>query len=141
MVLRVAIMCADPSPLAGRLLIARGEGGMDTVIRNTLSSLRRTPPQTPTTLLNASLSTGDLAARPEGQQLRDKIILDFLADDVDTEYERIAALGVAWTMLPTTQAGCNVGPGGFMEAMRGRSEEQPSRQSVPLPAQSRGVDR
>ena len=45
----------------------------------------------------------DLAARPEGQQLRDEIMLDFMADDVDVEYERIAALGVAWVMLPTTQ--------------------------------------
>ena len=45
----------------------------------------------------------DLAVRPEGQQLRDEIILDFMADDVDAEYERIAALGVGWVMLPTTQ--------------------------------------
>ena len=45
----------------------------------------------------------DLAARPEGQQPRDEIILDFMADDVDAEYERIAALSVVWVMLPTTQ--------------------------------------
>jgi len=45
----------------------------------------------------------DLAARPEGQQQRDEMILDFMADDVDAEYERIAALGVAWVMLPATQ--------------------------------------
>ncbi len=45
----------------------------------------------------------DLAARPEGLQLRDEIILDFLAADVDAEYERIAALGVAWVMVPATQ--------------------------------------
>jgi predicted enzyme related to lactoylglutathione lyase len=45
----------------------------------------------------------DQAARPEGQQPRDEIILDFMAGDVDAEYERIAALGVAWVMLPTTQ--------------------------------------
>lgn len=39
-------MSAYPSPLAGRLLIARGEGGMNAVIRNTLSNftlLCRTP--------------------------------------------------------------------------------------------------
>jgi len=34
---------------------------------------------------------------------RDDIILDFLVDDVDAEYERIAALGVDWVMPPTTQ--------------------------------------
>ena len=38
-----------------------------------------------------------------GPGRRDAIILDFLADDVDAEYERIAALGVDWVMLPTTQ--------------------------------------
>jgi predicted enzyme related to lactoylglutathione lyase len=45
----------------------------------------------------------DQAARPEGQQPRDEIILDFMAGDVDAEYARIAALGVAWVMLPATQ--------------------------------------
>jgi predicted enzyme related to lactoylglutathione lyase len=45
----------------------------------------------------------NLAGRPEGQQLRDEIILDFMADDVDAEYERIAALGVTWVMLPANQ--------------------------------------
>jgi len=45
----------------------------------------------------------DQAARPEGQQLRDETILDFLVGDADAEYERIAALGVAWIMPPTTQ--------------------------------------
>jgi predicted enzyme related to lactoylglutathione lyase len=34
---------------------------------------------------------------------RDDIILDFLVDDVDAEYGRIAALGVDWVMPPTTQ--------------------------------------
>jgi uncharacterized glyoxalase superfamily protein PhnB len=34
---------------------------------------------------------------------RDQIILDFVADDVDAEYPRIAALGVDWVMPPTTQ--------------------------------------
>ena len=45
----------------------------------------------------------DGAARPEGHQLRDETILDFVVGDVDAEYERIAALGVAWVMPPTTQ--------------------------------------
>ncbi len=45
----------------------------------------------------------DLPTRPEGQQRQDEIILDFMADDVDAEYERIAAMGVSWVMLPTTQ--------------------------------------
>ena len=43
------------------------------------------------------------AARPEGQQFRDEIILDFMVGDVDAEFKRIAALGVAWVMPPTTQ--------------------------------------
>ena len=30
-------------------------------------------------------------------------MLDFLVDDVDAEYERIAALGVDWVMPPTDQ--------------------------------------
>jgi predicted enzyme related to lactoylglutathione lyase len=33
----------------------------------------------------------------------DEIVLDFVADDVDAEYPRIAALGVDWVMPPTTQ--------------------------------------
>jgi len=33
----------------------------------------------------------------------DEIILDFVVDDVDAEYSRIAALGVDWVMPPTTQ--------------------------------------
>jgi uncharacterized glyoxalase superfamily protein PhnB len=32
-----------------------------------------------------------------------EIILDFLVDDVDAEYPRIAALGVDWVLAPTTQ--------------------------------------
>jgi predicted enzyme related to lactoylglutathione lyase len=40
-------------------------------------------------------------ARAPGR--RDEIILDFVADDVDAEYPRIAALGVEWVMPPTTQ--------------------------------------
>jgi predicted enzyme related to lactoylglutathione lyase len=39
--------------------------------------------------------------RPAGR--RDGIILDFVVDDVDAEYARIAALGVDWVMPPTTQ--------------------------------------
>ena len=34
---------------------------------------------------------------------QDEVILDFLADDVDAEYPRIAALGVERVLLPTTQ--------------------------------------
>lgn len=30
-------------------------------------------------------------------------ILDFQVDDVDAEYERIAAMGVTWVLPPTTQ--------------------------------------
>jgi uncharacterized glyoxalase superfamily protein PhnB len=33
---------------------------------------------------------------------RDGIILDFVVDDVDAEYERITSLGVDWVMPPTT---------------------------------------
>ena len=45
-------------------------------------------------------------ARPAGLSAsgrRDEIILDFMVDDVDAEYRRIAALGVDWVMPPTTQ--------------------------------------
>ena len=45
-------------------------------------------------------------ARPAGRSAsgrRDEIILDFMVDDVDAEYRRIAALGVDWVMPPTTQ--------------------------------------
>jgi catechol 2,3-dioxygenase-like lactoylglutathione lyase family enzyme len=38
-----------------------------------------------------------------GQPRRDEIILDFLVDDVDAEYSRVAALGVDWVLPPTTQ--------------------------------------
>jgi predicted enzyme related to lactoylglutathione lyase len=38
---------------------------------------------------------------------RSGFVLDFLVDDVDAEYERIAALGVDWVMPPTDQPwGC-----------------------------------
>jgi catechol 2,3-dioxygenase-like lactoylglutathione lyase family enzyme len=33
----------------------------------------------------------------------DEVILDFLVDDVDAEYPRVAALGVQWVLPPTTQ--------------------------------------
>lgn len=33
----------------------------------------------------------------------DAVMLDFLVDDVDAEYPRIAALGVEWVLPPTTQ--------------------------------------
>jgi len=35
--------------------------------------------------------------------VRGEIILDFVVDDVDEEYERIARLGVEWVLPPTTQ--------------------------------------
>jgi uncharacterized glyoxalase superfamily protein PhnB len=34
---------------------------------------------------------------------RAEVILDFLAADVDAEYPRVDALGVAWVMRPATQ--------------------------------------
>jgi len=43
------------------------------------------------------------AARPGTPGPRDEIILDFVVNDVDAEYERIDALGVEWIMPPTTQ--------------------------------------
>jgi predicted enzyme related to lactoylglutathione lyase len=45
----------------------------------------------------------DRAARPGRAQHRAEIILDFQASDVDTEYQRIAGLGVDWVTPPTTQ--------------------------------------
>ena len=45
----------------------------------------------------------DMRARPEGPPARNQIILDFLTDDVDAEYQRISTLGVDWVMAPTTQ--------------------------------------
>jgi len=41
--------------------------------------------------------------RPGGQDRPPEVILDFLTDDVDAEYERIKALGVDWVLPPTTQ--------------------------------------
>ena len=38
-----------------------------------------------------------------GRRRQDEGILDFLVDDVDAEYPRIAALGVEWVLLPATQ--------------------------------------
>lgn len=38
-----------------------------------------------------------------GGRRRDEVILDFLVDDVDAEYPRIAALGVEWVLPPATQ--------------------------------------
>ena len=42
-------------------------------------------------------------AEGPGSARPDAIMLDFLVDDVDAEYQRIAALGVEWVLLPTTQ--------------------------------------
>lgn len=38
-----------------------------------------------------------------GPARRDEVVLDFLVDDVDAEYPRVAALGVDWVLPPTTQ--------------------------------------
>jgi predicted enzyme related to lactoylglutathione lyase len=38
-----------------------------------------------------------------GKPRPDEVILDFLTDDVDAEYRRVAALGVDWVLPPTTQ--------------------------------------
>jgi predicted enzyme related to lactoylglutathione lyase len=45
-------------------------------------------------------SPAEEAGRPAR---RAEVILDFMVDDVDAEYERIAALDVDWVMPPTTQ--------------------------------------
>ena len=42
----------------------------------------------------------DLLLRPG---CRDEVILDFLTEDVDAQYGRIASLDVGWVMPPTTQ--------------------------------------
>jgi predicted enzyme related to lactoylglutathione lyase len=39
---------------------------------------------------------------PEGVALG-AVILDFAADDIDVEFDRISALGVEWLMAPTLQ--------------------------------------
>jgi len=45
----------------------------------------------------------DQVAAPGHPERQHEIILDFMVDDVDAEYERIDALGVDWVMPPTTQ--------------------------------------
>ena len=72
----------------------------------------------------------DLSAWPESQQFRDEIILDFMADDVGAEYERIASMGVAWVMLPTTMPWGNRSmifrdPEGNLVNVFSRSKEAP----------------
>jgi len=42
-------------------------------------------------------------AEAADRRRQDEGILDFLVDDVDAEYPRIAALGVEWVLLPATQ--------------------------------------
>jgi predicted enzyme related to lactoylglutathione lyase len=71
----------------------------------------------------------DLPAWPESQR-RDEIMLDFMADDVDAEYERIASMGVAWVMLPTTMPWGNRSmifrdPEGNLVNVFSRSKEAP----------------
>jgi uncharacterized glyoxalase superfamily protein PhnB len=56
------------------------------------SKCRFTEEQTP-----GITCTSTLGAR------RGEIILDFVVDDVDAEYERISRLGVEWVLPPTTQ--------------------------------------
>lgn len=41
------------------------------------------------------------SGRPESRH--DEIVLDFMVDDVDQEFERIDRLGVDWVLPPTTQ--------------------------------------
>jgi predicted enzyme related to lactoylglutathione lyase len=72
----------------------------------------------------------DLPAWPEGQQRRDEIILDFMADDIGAEYQRIASMGVAWVMLPTTMPWGNRSmifrdPEGNLVNVFSRSKEAP----------------
>jgi predicted enzyme related to lactoylglutathione lyase len=43
------------------------------------------------------------AAGGDAPDRRPEVILDFLVDDVDAEYERIRALGVEWVLRPATQ--------------------------------------
>jgi predicted enzyme related to lactoylglutathione lyase len=45
----------------------------------------------------------DDAVRPGRPPHLGEVILDFLVDDVDAEYDRITALGVDWVMPPTNQ--------------------------------------
>jgi catechol 2,3-dioxygenase-like lactoylglutathione lyase family enzyme len=42
-------------------------------------------------------------AAGRGQPRQDEMILDFLVDDVDAEYARVAGLGVPFVLPPTTQ--------------------------------------
>jgi predicted enzyme related to lactoylglutathione lyase len=72
----------------------------------------------------------DLPAWPESQQRRDEIILDFMADDVGAEYERIASMGVVWVMPPTTMPWGNRSmifrdPEGNLVNVFSRSKEAP----------------
>lgn len=43
------------------------------------------------------------ATAKAGRPRQDEAILDFLVDDVDAEFPRIAALGAEWVLLPATQ--------------------------------------
>ena len=48
-------------------------------------------------------ASGGCASGAWASGRRDGIILDFVVEDVDAEYARIASLSVDWVMLPTTQ--------------------------------------
>ena len=45
----------------------------------------------------------DQAARSSRPDRQDEIVLDFVVNDVDREFERIDRLGVDWVLEPTTQ--------------------------------------
>jgi catechol 2,3-dioxygenase-like lactoylglutathione lyase family enzyme len=51
----------------------------------------------------ASGGSGGRASGARASGRRDGIILDFVVEDVDAEYARIASLGVDWVMPPATQ--------------------------------------
>ena len=54
-------------------------------------------------LLGAPTALNEYYVEIQAGPGRDNTILDFLAADVDAEHRRIAALGVDWMLLPTTQ--------------------------------------
>jgi predicted enzyme related to lactoylglutathione lyase len=61
---------------------------------------------------------------------RDRVILDFVVEDVDEHYQRIKQLGVAWLMQPTTQPWGNRSmmfrdPQGTVVNVYSRTKEQP----------------
>jgi predicted enzyme related to lactoylglutathione lyase len=66
--------------------------------------------EVPTGAMSVGFSRHHFTEYQDGQmacsgcpQHQAQIILDFQASDVDTEYQRIAGLGVGWVAPPTTQ--------------------------------------